>query len=177
VRRSRQLSAESIAADLQTLCGLQISSRTVRRELHGMGLHGELLHPSLTSPNILQSVRCSGVNKAHRHWTGQWTHVLWNDQSHFSVWQSDGWGLGLVVSRRTVLAWMHCGRCKVWWRRNYGWLFFRGWAWLLTSSEKIICFSTKTFWTIPSSQLCGNSLGKAPSCSNMTAHQCTKQGP
>ena len=31
VRRSRQLSAESTATDLQTLCGLQISSRTVRR--------------------------------------------------------------------------------------------------------------------------------------------------
>ena len=40
VCRGRQLSAESIAADLQTSCGLQISSRTVHRELHGMGFHG-----------------------------------------------------------------------------------------------------------------------------------------
>jgi len=32
------------------------------------------------------------------------------------------------------------------------------------------------FWTISCSQLCGNSLGTAYSCSNMTAHQCTKQG-
>ena len=39
VRRGRQLSAESIATDLQPSCGLQISSRTVRRELHGMGFH------------------------------------------------------------------------------------------------------------------------------------------
>ncbi|CAI9560429.1 unnamed protein product [Staurois parvus] len=38
--RSRQLSAESIAKDLQTSCGLQISTTTVRRELHGMGFHG-----------------------------------------------------------------------------------------------------------------------------------------
>ncbi|CAI9577231.1 unnamed protein product [Staurois parvus] len=30
VRRSRQLSAESIAKDLQTWCGLQISTTTVR---------------------------------------------------------------------------------------------------------------------------------------------------
>ncbi|CAI9594858.1 unnamed protein product, partial [Staurois parvus] len=36
VRRSCQLSAESIAKDLQTLSGLQIST-TVHRELHGMG--------------------------------------------------------------------------------------------------------------------------------------------
>ncbi|CAI9545517.1 unnamed protein product, partial [Staurois parvus] len=40
VRRSRQLSAESIAKDLQTWCGLQISTTTVCRELHGMGFHG-----------------------------------------------------------------------------------------------------------------------------------------
>ena len=40
VRRGRQLSAESIATDLQTSCGVQFSSRTVCRELHGMGFHG-----------------------------------------------------------------------------------------------------------------------------------------
>ncbi|CAI9586366.1 unnamed protein product, partial [Staurois parvus] len=40
VHRSRHLSAESIAKDLQTSCGLQISTTTVCRELHGMGFHG-----------------------------------------------------------------------------------------------------------------------------------------
>ncbi|CAI9546567.1 unnamed protein product, partial [Staurois parvus] len=40
VRRSHQLSAESVAKDLQTWCGLQISTTTVHRELHGMGFHG-----------------------------------------------------------------------------------------------------------------------------------------
>ncbi|CAI9624472.1 unnamed protein product, partial [Staurois parvus] len=39
VRRSRQLSTESVAKDLQTSCCLQIST-TVHRELHGMGFHG-----------------------------------------------------------------------------------------------------------------------------------------
>ncbi|CAI9615694.1 unnamed protein product, partial [Staurois parvus] len=39
VNRSHQLSAESMAKDLQTLCGLQIST-TVHRELPGMGFHG-----------------------------------------------------------------------------------------------------------------------------------------
>ncbi|CAI9563153.1 unnamed protein product, partial [Staurois parvus] len=39
VHRSHQLSAESIAKVLQTLCGLQIST-TVHRELHGMDFHG-----------------------------------------------------------------------------------------------------------------------------------------
>ncbi|CAI9623056.1 unnamed protein product, partial [Staurois parvus] len=40
VRRNHQLSAESIAKDLQTWCGLQMSPTTVRREFHGMGFHG-----------------------------------------------------------------------------------------------------------------------------------------
>ncbi|CAI9590094.1 unnamed protein product, partial [Staurois parvus] len=40
VRRSHQLSAESIAKDLQTWCDLQMSPTTVCRELHGMGFHG-----------------------------------------------------------------------------------------------------------------------------------------
>ncbi|CAI9597258.1 unnamed protein product [Staurois parvus] len=39
VCRSRQLSSESIAKDLQTSCGLQISTTTVCRELHGMHFH------------------------------------------------------------------------------------------------------------------------------------------
>ncbi|CAI9564839.1 unnamed protein product [Staurois parvus] len=40
VRRSHQLSAEAIAKDLQTSRGLQISTKTVRRELHGIVFHG-----------------------------------------------------------------------------------------------------------------------------------------
>ncbi|CAI9578781.1 unnamed protein product, partial [Staurois parvus] len=41
VRRSHQLSAESIAKDLKTSCGLQISTTAMHRELHGMGFHGQ----------------------------------------------------------------------------------------------------------------------------------------
>ncbi|KAI4904762.1 hypothetical protein NFI96_026717, partial [Prochilodus magdalenae] len=49
-------------------------------ELHGMGFHGEQLHPSLTSPSAVQSVERSGVKL--RPWTlEQWRHVLWSDAS------------------------------------------------------------------------------------------------
>ncbi|CAI9571342.1 unnamed protein product [Staurois parvus] len=40
VCRSRQLSAESIAKDLQISRGLHISTARVHRELRGMGFHG-----------------------------------------------------------------------------------------------------------------------------------------
>ncbi|CAI9588690.1 unnamed protein product [Staurois parvus] len=90
VRRSRQLSAESIAKDLQTWCGLQMNPTTVRRELHGMGFHGRA---AASKPYI---TKCNAKHwmpwcKAHRHWTlEQWRCVIWSDQSHFSVWQFNG---------------------------------------------------------------------------------------
>ncbi|CAI9546788.1 unnamed protein product, partial [Staurois parvus] len=90
VRRSRQLSAESIAKDLQTWCGLQMSPTTVRRELHGMGFHGRAAasKPSITKCNAKRQMPWC---KARCHWTlEQWRRVLWSDQLRFSVWQSDG---------------------------------------------------------------------------------------
>ncbi|CAI9545532.1 unnamed protein product, partial [Staurois parvus] len=54
VCRSRQLPAEAIAKDHQTLCGLQKSFV----EWVSMA---EQLHPSLTSTRAMQSIECSGV--------------------------------------------------------------------------------------------------------------------
>ncbi|CAI9577268.1 unnamed protein product, partial [Staurois parvus] len=90
VRRSRQLSAESIAKDLQTWCGLQMSPTTVRRELHGMGFHGRAAasKPSITKCNAKRRMSWC---KARRHWTlEQWRRSK-SDQSRFSVWQSNGY--------------------------------------------------------------------------------------
>ncbi|CAI9618734.1 unnamed protein product [Staurois parvus] len=47
VHRSCQLSAESIAKDLQTLCGLQITTTTVSRDPHKMGFHGQAVASKL----------------------------------------------------------------------------------------------------------------------------------
>ncbi|CAI9565179.1 unnamed protein product [Staurois parvus] len=41
VCRSCQLSAVSIAKDLQTSCGFQIITTAVHRELHEMGFHSQ----------------------------------------------------------------------------------------------------------------------------------------
>ncbi|CAI9588284.1 unnamed protein product [Staurois parvus] len=46
-----KLSAESIAKYLQTSCGLQISTTTVRRELMELVSMAEQQHPSHTSPS------------------------------------------------------------------------------------------------------------------------------
>ncbi|CAI9596320.1 unnamed protein product, partial [Staurois parvus] len=68
VRRSRQLSAESIAKDLQTLYGLQISTTTVHIKVHGMGFNGRA---AASKPYII--TKCNAKPwmqwcKACRHW-------------------------------------------------------------------------------------------------------------
>ncbi|CAI9551206.1 unnamed protein product [Staurois parvus] len=67
VRGSHQLSAESIAKDLQTLCGFQIRT-TVCRELHGMGFHGRAAasKPYITKCNAKHQMQWCN---AHPHWT------------------------------------------------------------------------------------------------------------
>ncbi|CAI9570522.1 unnamed protein product [Staurois parvus] len=64
VLRSHQLSAESIAKDLQTSCGLQISTTTVCIQLHGMGFLGQAAAFKPTKPSTMQSIGCSGVKHA-----------------------------------------------------------------------------------------------------------------
>ncbi|CAI9565215.1 unnamed protein product [Staurois parvus] len=58
VRRSHQLSAESVAKDLQTSCGLQIGTTMLCRELHGMGFHGQAAasKPSITKCNAKRRI-------------------------------------------------------------------------------------------------------------------------
>ncbi|CAI9573923.1 unnamed protein product [Staurois parvus] len=90
VCRSRHLSAQSVAEDLQTLCGLQISTSTVHREFHGMGFHGRAAasKPYITKCNAKCRMQWC---KACHHWTlEQWRHVLWSDESRISICQSNG---------------------------------------------------------------------------------------
>ncbi|CAI9570307.1 unnamed protein product [Staurois parvus] len=76
VHRSRQLSAESIAKNLQTSCGLQISTTVCRASWNGFPWPSscfQALH-HLTS-SAMQSIGCSGVKHTA---TG-----LWSDESRF----------------------------------------------------------------------------------------------
>ncbi|CAI9619017.1 unnamed protein product, partial [Staurois parvus] len=68
VRRTHQLSAESIAKDLQTSYGLQISTITVCRELLGMGFHGQAA-ASKSYITKCKAKRPMQWCKAHCHWT------------------------------------------------------------------------------------------------------------
>ncbi|CAI9593415.1 unnamed protein product [Staurois parvus] len=68
VHRNRQLSAESIAKDLPTACGLQTSTTTVHRELRGMGFHGRAAasKPYISKCNAKRLIKCCKACHATR---------------------------------------------------------------------------------------------------------------
>lgn len=125
----------------------------------------EQLHPGRTSPSSMQSVRWSGEMYAA---TGLWrpgeafsgvtNHVSGNlmDESGFGGCQE------LYTSDPVVPSVKFGGVVSFPW---FQWKDLR------------ILQHTKTFWIVPSSKLCGNSLDLAPSSSNMTVNQRTNQGP
>lgn len=108
VRRSHQLSAESTAKSLQTLCGHQTST-TVHRGLHGMSLHGQTAasKPYITKCNA--KCKCNAMHrmqrrKARRHCTlEQWRCVPWSDQSCISGNPMDMSGFGGCQENGTCL--------------------------------------------------------------------------
>ena len=57
--------------------------------------------------------------KARYHWTlEQRKHILWSDESRFTIWQTWRTNLVLEDARRRLPVRMHSANCKVWWRSN-----------------------------------------------------------
>jgi hypothetical protein len=80
----------SLITEFQTASGSNITTRTVRRELHEMVFHGQAAtyKPKIIVRNTKR--RLEGC-KARRHWTlEQCKRILWSDESRFTIWQSDG---------------------------------------------------------------------------------------
>jgi hypothetical protein len=89
-RKNRLSSVATLTTEFQTLSGSNVSTRTVRRELHEMGFHGQAATHKL---KITMRNAKSGLEwcKACHHWTlEQCKHFLLSDKSPFTIWQSDG---------------------------------------------------------------------------------------
>ena len=86
---NRLSSVATLTPEFQTASGSNVSTRTVRRELHEIGFHGRAAShkPKITMRNAKYRLEWC---KARRHWTlEQWKCVLWRDESRFTIWQSD----------------------------------------------------------------------------------------
>ena len=88
-KKSNLSSVATLTTKFQTASGAT-SAQTLRRELHEMSFHGQAAahKPKTTMHNAKHQLEWC---KAHRHWIlEQWKHVLWSDESRFTIWQSDG---------------------------------------------------------------------------------------
>lgn len=99
MRRGRQPSAESITTNIQTSCALQIRSRTVLGELHGMGFQGQAAASKsyIIKHNAMRRMQWC---KARHHCTLKVTIQAW--LVCLVIWLRS---LGLAVARRLVHVW------------------------------------------------------------------------
>jgi hypothetical protein len=81
----------TLTAEFQTASGSNVSTRTVRRELHEIDVHGRASahKPNITMRNAKRRLEWC---KAQRHWTlEQYKKCIpWRDESRLTIWQSDG---------------------------------------------------------------------------------------
>ena len=89
VRKNRLSSVATLATEFQTASRSNVSTSTVHGQLHVMGFHGRAAahKPKITVRNTKRQLEWC---QAHRHWTlEQCKRVLWSDESHFTIWQSE----------------------------------------------------------------------------------------
>uniref|UniRef100_A0AAZ3PXS2 Transposase Tc1-like domain-containing protein n=1 Tax=Oncorhynchus tshawytscha TaxID=74940 RepID=A0AAZ3PXS2_ONCTS len=79
----------TLTTEFQTPSGSNVSTITVSQELHEIGFHGRAAahKPKINTCYAKRRLECC---KAHCHWTlEQWKHILWSDESRFTIWQSN----------------------------------------------------------------------------------------
>ena len=65
-----------------------ICTRTMRRELKGLGLNSCVRKPLISEANRKKRLQFA---REHKDWTlEQWTKVMWSDESRFTLFQRDG---------------------------------------------------------------------------------------
>jgi transposase len=90
VHETCQTLSETITWEFCSDMNFPASTMTVCRELRGMGFHGRA---AAYKPNIspVNAKRLLKWCKERRHWAvDKWKHVISSDESHYTMWRSDG---------------------------------------------------------------------------------------
>ena len=90
IKADRRKSASSVKHEIMQEIGITISSQTVRRRAHEAGLYGRIARkkPYVNKTNRLK--RLSYVKTYRDKEMSFWKHVLWSDESKYSLFGSDG---------------------------------------------------------------------------------------
>jgi hypothetical protein len=112
VRDTCQTSHETITREFRSATNCRASTMTVYRELRGMGFHGRA---AAHKPNILpvNAKRLLKWCKERRHWTlDNWKCVILGDESHYTMWQSNGrvwvWRIPASMCSANSEIWRRC---------------------------------------------------------------------
>lgn len=90
VSKNHKTTAPKVTAELNQHLANPVSTKTVRRELHGAGYHGRaaIAKPFLSQINIERRKKwCND----HKNWTmDQWKNVVYSDESSFTLFPCSG---------------------------------------------------------------------------------------
>lgn len=90
IKKNRRSTATKVRAELNQHLSNEVSTKTVRRELHNGGYHGRaaIRKPLLSSVNIQKRMLWC---KDHKTWSpDQWRRVIFSDESSFSLFPTSG---------------------------------------------------------------------------------------
>lgn len=90
VKADRRITAMKATACFNDSSDEQVSTRTVRRALHKMGMHGRaaVAKPLIKPANAAKRKRWS---KAHKDWRiAQWKNVVYSDESTYTLFPTTG---------------------------------------------------------------------------------------
>ena len=99
--KDRCRSTASIAAEIEEVGGQPVSTQTIRRTLHQIGVHG--CHPrrrALLKTIHKKASKLFAEDMSTKH-MDYWNHVLWSDEMKINLFGSDGYRY-VAVTRRGV---------------------------------------------------------------------------
>lgn len=92
VNQNNRNSSDQIREKFSVATDKEVSTRTIRRSLHELGIHSRI---AAVKPLLSQKQRIDRLRwcKRKRNWSvSDWKTVIWSDESRFTIFRNDGSG-------------------------------------------------------------------------------------